>query len=804
VNLDGSLGGPSGAVAGPDFQITESMGIRPGGGQNLFHSFGKFNIAASESAIFSGSADIANIIARVTGGVSSIDGLVRSTINGANLFLLNPAGVMFGPNARLDVKGSFHVSTADYLKFNNNEKFSSDPGSPSVLSVADPAAFGFLNSNPAALTGNGAYLEVPEGQTLSMIGGDITYKAYPVAPADLLFAPAVLTAPGGAVNLASVAASGELNLADMDTSDFARLGSISFTDGAKVSATSWYGYYAAGTVVIRGGNILLQDTGVDAYGNPGGRIDIRGRNLHLDNAYLVGANANFYDVDSPEDHPGTAVHIDLSEDLIMTHAAVIDTQVLGTGSGGSVEIAARNAFLGDASLDATSYNDINYYGYISTTAFGSGDTGNIALSAKEIVVRNGFYINTQTYDYGDAGDVSIQATERLSLTDQANIGTGAYGIGSGGIVTITAPDIFISAANREAVENISTVTGISAQAGYASNGGTVNVTADSLEFRDGGQISSVLYDIWGYALGRGADVNVSTGELIISGYIEDQRYAPIGYALSGIDSRVLGAGATGTGGDIIIDADSLFIDNGGVIRTGLYSDASGTAGNIDITAGQIEIGGRGQIYADSFRGTGDSGDISITADGLQITGAKGSPRPDPLDFDFTGVSTSTSAGQGGAIALYIAGDIALTKQGGIQADTRGTGTGGTIVVEAGDIQMSDEAFITAASTGTGDAGNIDLTSGYSFVMRDSSIATEASVEADGGNINIRVPYMIKMVGSTITSSVGGGPETTGGNIAIDPEYFIMKDSSIIANAFEGTGGNIRIVAGVFWPIPVAS
>ena len=103
ITLDGSLG-PRGALTGPHYTISDSMGqIR---GPNLFHSFGQFNLSRGESATFTGPNTIANILSRVTGGSpSTIDGTLRSQIPGANLYLLNPSGIMFGPHASLDVKG---------------------------------------------------------------------------------------------------------------------------------------------------------------------------------------------------------------------------------------------------------------------------------------------------------------------------------------------------------------------------------------------------------------------------------------------------------------------------------------------------------------------------------------------------------------------------------------------------------------------------------------------------------------------------------------------------------------------------
>jgi hypothetical protein len=143
----------------------------------------------------------------------------------------------------------------------------------------------------------------------------------------------------------------------------------------------------------------------------------------------------------------------------------------------------------------------------------------------------------------------------------------------------------------------------------------------------------------------------------------------------------------------------------------------------------------------------------------------------------------------------------MAREGEIRAGTEGTGTGGTIDLSAANILLNSGSRISAASTGTGNAGDIVLTGGRTMTLRNSTIATEASVDADGGNITITVPHRINLYDSTVTSSVGGGPETTGGNITIDPEYFVMRNSSIIANAYEGTGGNIQIVAGVFLADP---
>src|SRR5436309_233316 len=148
------------------------MGVCTGGcsisggtirGTNQFHSLGLFNVGTLDVATFNGPNGIVNILTRVTGGVrSDIDGTIRTTIPGANLFLMNPSGIMFGPNASLDIgatlsppqPGSFFATTANYLRLADGMGFSAIPNfaQDALLTSAPVAAFGFLNSSPASIT----------------------------------------------------------------------------------------------------------------------------------------------------------------------------------------------------------------------------------------------------------------------------------------------------------------------------------------------------------------------------------------------------------------------------------------------------------------------------------------------------------------------------------------------------------------------------------------------------------------------------------------------------------------------------
>jgi filamentous hemagglutinin family protein len=245
VITDGSIG-PRVRLSG-DFEIGAELGQRAG--RNLFHSFERFSLEAGERATFSGPAEIRNLISRVTGAArSEIDGTLRSTIPGADFFFLNPAGVVFGLNARLDLKGSFHVSTADELRFADGATFSATNPAVSSFTVAAPAAFGFLRPSPAPIMVDSASLAVPEGQSLSLVGGDVDIRSTSDFADNLI-------APGGRIDLVSAASAGEvvLETEGVDAAGVARFGSIRLSDSADVDATGPGG----GSVQIRGGEFVV-------------------------------------------------------------------------------------------------------------------------------------------------------------------------------------------------------------------------------------------------------------------------------------------------------------------------------------------------------------------------------------------------------------------------------------------------------------------------------------------------------------------------------------------------------------------
>ena len=387
VILDGSMG-ISGALAGPNYNITSDLGKQHGG--NLFHSFSQFNLVKNDVATFSGPASVTNIISRVTGGAaSSLDGTLKSTINGANLYFINPAGIMFGPNASIDISGAFHATTADYLKLGTDGRFDARNQENSVLTSAPPSAFGFATETPAPILINSSRLSVAGGQTMSFIGGDITISNDADIP--------VLSAPGGRINLASVASSGELILApeSIDSSAFSKMGTIG------VSNSEEHDYLTSS------GDITVT---TDSYAMGSGSIYISGGKFVTDNAYIFSY--------TPAGIEGKNIVVEARDSVELKNGSWICTDTYSTGKAGNIAIYAPQII-------------IDGYSWISACSYGTGNSGSVTISnADTVILSNLGAILTDAYGKGNAGDITID-TKDLTLKDGGYISSQALSPTSG-------------------------------------------------------------------------------------------------------------------------------------------------------------------------------------------------------------------------------------------------------------------------------------------------------------------------------------------------------------------------------------
>jgi filamentous hemagglutinin family protein len=271
VTIDGRFSSGQ-TLVGPNYAIGANLGKQVG--SNLFHSFGQFSLSAPESATFSGPATISNVIGRVTGGAqSSINGSIVSAITGANLYLINPSGIVFGPNTTVNVGGSFHASTADYLKMFDGARFQATNPDGSTFSAAAPAAFGFLTVHPAEAIATLVNGSVTTGLTtpiLDLVGGPVTITG------------GTSRAPAGTIQVTSVAGSGEVpvdpsNTAALTVTSF---GAVTIKGRSLLTASTPAGTsLGGGSVFIRSGALTIDQSTIAANNSgsgPGGQIVLQG------------------------------------------------------------------------------------------------------------------------------------------------------------------------------------------------------------------------------------------------------------------------------------------------------------------------------------------------------------------------------------------------------------------------------------------------------------------------------------------------------------------------------------------------
>jgi filamentous hemagglutinin family protein len=764
IVLDGRLGPPGGALVGPDYRIDSTRGVIRGG--NLFHSFEAFHLRTIgptiESATFTNSqaAAIGNVVSRVTGGAPSvIDGRLVSAIPGAHFYFLNPAGIAFGPNASLDIGGAFHASTAHVLRFANGDRFFVDPARPSVLSVAQPVAFGFLGPAAARITVDGSQLRVAPGQTLSLVGGDIRIDG------------GVLVAAGGRINLGSIAghpgAGGEEPLGEvrigtpaqpeLGVEGATRLGRIDVL-GSEVDASG----AAGGTVAIRAGDLLVDrslvfaDTLGDARGATVG-IDVdatrsaivtssavttdslaagRSGDIRIAAPRIeVGDGAVISSRPSASGPAGTVTLGDLAgtEETVVTRGAQITTD----SGGGDIRIAGRRVELSDAAV-------------VSSASAPRGPGGAVTLeAAAEVVITGGAAIATDSRTDGAGGDIRV-AAPRVELSDRALILSRPSGTGQGGSVTITA--------TGEAV--LTQASQVVTDSRGPADGGDIRVVAPRVEVSDGARIRS-----FAFAAGRGGSVTIGDG-------------AATGEALVTRGAQV----TTDSGGDIRVAARRIAVRDGAVIASNPFGAERGGAVTLEATAEAV-LARNALVTTDSSTGAA-SGDIRVAAPRIELS-------------DSAVVRSRPSAGgDGGTVTLEAADGVVVTRGSQVITDSRGAGDGRDIRVTASRIELSDRALIASRPFAAGRGGSATLAATTEVVVtRDSQIVTESRGAGDSGDIRVAAPRIELSDRALIASR----PLATGraGSVAIDATgQLVVTRSSFITtdSAATGDGGEIRVAA----------
>jgi filamentous hemagglutinin family protein len=814
ITVDGRLS-PAQTLVGPNYSIGANLGKQVG--SNLFHSFGQFGLATGENAAFSGPATITNVIGRVTGGnQSSIDGKIQSNIAGANLYLINPSGVVFGPNATVNVSGSFHASTADYLKMSDGARFQATNPDGSTLSAAPPVAFGFMIPKPAAITVNGSTLGPVPG-TLGLVGGPVSIKG------------GTLSAPAGTIHVASIAGTGEMPVDPRNTPALTvtSFGPVGISGGSTLNVSDPRSVGGGGSVFIRSGALTIDASEINAdnYGSgSGGQLVLRGDSqVALSN----GAYAHAVALGSGS---GAGVIISTAPSgVISADAATVLSGSVGPGSGGPLSLATSQLTLTNGAA-------------MTSSARGSGNGGPITITANSVLLDGGAALDqstgifSDTSGVGSGGSIAIVASE-LRLHNGADVLAQSSGAGAGGRVTASVGGSLTVDGPVTVDMTVGAVTSTLAGSGSviqgAGNTGDVGVPGGALvegalSIASNGQIASATA-----ASGNGGSVSIMVdGQLTIDGARGDPNF------LTGIASSSK-AGSTGNAGSVAVEAGALSIVNRGSISSsalqssGNLPASTGSAGGVTVdVAGLLSMAGLGSRIATSVNlGTvGNAGSVAVTAPQIMIasgaeivsttagTGAGGSvsvTTPGALLLDGAEVAntqiaasaTGPQSGSGGSVTV---GASALTIDGGAQiaSSTAGPGKGGDVavtvakgVILSGAGSRGPSGITTSAQPGSsGRAGKVVLMAGGAIALSGgAAVASTTAGAGNGGTVQVTAqgPLTLANLGTRIiTSTEPGSSGNAGAVVAAAPQITIGSGAEIASTtAGTGTGGSVNITTG---------
>ncbi len=749
VNL--SANPPAGTV---QYDITG--GTRPGGGTNLFHSFGDFNVPTNNIANFLNDSHLptSNILGRVTGGnISNIFGTIQTTDFGnANLFLMNPAGFLFGPNATVNVGGMVAFTSADYLKLTDNARFNAIPNAAAdaLLTALPVASFGFLGPNPGAITVQGSQFTVTEGTGISLVGGNITIQSGTLD--DGMVQPARLSAPYGQIILASIGSPGELVRADLFPTTNVN-GDSPFAAGLVQLATdSTMDITGSGSISIRGGQFVIDvhqallttaatsPTGepdsvslspgslirTQTFGTePGSDIQVMATNINMDGAIIQSHTFG--------EGPGGGISIE-AQTLNMMNDSVIESRAEGLGLGGAIDIDASTVDINTSHI----FSSVTASDFVADRTDGPP----ITLNVDNLNIRGGGFISAESIDNFFAeqpivsGAITINANNTVTISGTSHEGQFSR-IESRSDTTAIVGNIVINTANLSVTQGAR----INSDASFGQAGQILITATDSVNVTDGAKIR--------------------------------------------MDTSFSG------GGLINISAHSIEI-NQAIIQT--LSVGEGDAGAVHLHGNNITLAG-GQINSQTDEGLGRGGDVTLNAIGtISISGQFGgneidSPGP-------AGIFTTT-AGQGapgGSITATAGRSMTIANGASISASSFGPGNAGSIQIDAGNLfEMTNSSVTTEANQASGGAIKITTTPSGTVELTNSTIsASVLNGAGGGGSVNID-PLYVLMQNSQILAQAVQGP---GGNITINITnggLFLPDANSVVSASSQfGVNGTVTI------------
>ena len=789
-------------------------------GNNLFHSFREFNVEAGRAVYFA-DPGVQNILGRVTGGTASEILGRLGVLGNANLFLLNPSGILFGPNARLDVGGSFVATTADAMQFGEQGFFSAtDPTAPPLLTV-QPDAFLFNRLNPAPIVNNSSVpaaespsglpefgLRVPAGENITLLGGNISMDG------------GGLVALGGRVEIGGLSQPGAVTY-NADGSLGFPIGvarsDVSLTNGSRINAVA-----DGGSITVNAGaleildSILLAGIGLNSgfVGAQGGDITLNASAIRIQGQNAQNAGIGNSVRDGGTGNAGNVIinagdRAAFDGSFILSNVGRSNSNTVAVGDSGNIQITTPSLSLSNnANLQSISY--------------GQGNAGNVIINAPDRVslddsdILSGVARSANTTGVGNVGDIRI-TTDSLSLSNDARLSASISGQG-------TAGNVIIQARDRVAIDSsviFSIVVGDNVNGFGVGNAGDIRITTGSLFLTNGAQLQALT-------LGQGDAGNViihARDRVSLAGAspTDPEIRSAIFSSVGSVNSDTL---AVGNGGDIRITTGSLSLTNGARLNVGTYGQGNG--GDIRITTGSLSLTNGSQLVASTL-GQGDAGNVIIHArDRVSLDGASPTvPGARSAIISSVGLidSDATAVGNGGDIRITT-GSLFLTNSAQLNVDTLRQGNAGNVIIHARDRVSLDGASPTIkASSGissrvgavnsdvlaVGNGGDIRITTGSFSLTNGAQLSVSTLGQGDAGNVIIHARDRVSLAGasptdsklqSAIFSSVGAHNANTvavgdGGVIRITTgSLSLTNDAALEAttSSGQGRGGDVNIAA----------
>lgn len=710
-----SDGTTSTSVTNPDGNnLTINDGDQKEG--NLFHSFQDFSVPTNGSAFFNNAVDINNIFSRVTGGnISNIDGLIRAN-GSANLFLINPAGIIFGANARLDIGGSFFGSTADSLLYEDGTEFiATDGQNKPIITINAPIGLSFRD-NPQDLQVQGSSLEVKPNRTLALVGGDLILVGgdvnIPVLPEDFS-APSLsggnIYAPSGRIELGSIATAGIVDI--------------------KSIAFGWQLGYEN---VQNFGDIQLTDEiTINASGESGGSIQVQGSQVSL----LDGSQIF-------SDTLGSQVGKDIiinAKDLLLENSSIAGTTTFSEGNGGNLIINATDS----VQLRGTA-SDIFPINLLASQTSGNGNAGDLMITTGKLIVEDGAQISSATFSQGRGGDLYINASELLEV-----IGTSpennqiASGLFAATINSANSGNVLVETKNLIVRDGAQILVNTFGQ----GNAGNLKIVAtESIQLLRTPADNPFATGLFSQSLGGGdaGNLEIDTKRLMV----EDGAFISSGAFKVNTVTETEVANFSGRTGDLTIRATESVVVKGtsGTLGSNINTVSEGTAnaGKLSVETENLVVKDGAFISSSTF-GDGDGGNIFLSVNNNLN-----------LRNDSTISAQANNDADGGNITIGAKFVIAPPNQNNDIIAIAEEGTGGNITITAKGIFGLEERNSTPAN----DTNDIDASSQFGL---DGNVTINAP---DVGSLQetIETPVIADLQTLGMNACAGGGTGTSNFNI----------------------------------------